>query len=260
MNYIFEISNTVNPTLLEIDKLFDELKSEKIISKHLVILRKIELKLKSIFNYDFKLSIDYTVDTFNVAMIPDFKLESYNNVLRNTSEIQLINIIIGIDVIWAFNPREITSVVLHEIGHVENRLTGTLHTLRAFFQKHIYKIPIISLIPIIGGLISLLMLRGFYFTNHKAERLADKYVVKYGYGDELIKVMAKFQFWNKNAKRDESGIISKIFNLLENNLLKTHPDDKTRIKQIYNTIIDNYADQYNSKQIKKILNKYKVSL
>ena len=255
MQTLLEISNIVDQQLLEIDKIFAELKRQNRTSEINKLLILIEKKLGSFFKTKIQVQADYIgVSANNVACLPVFKTNKFPT-NPSLKDIKYINIIIGYNIIQLCSPSELTSILLHEVGHIEQSLHGFSLWINNLFMK-LEKIgTLVSVLPIIGFIFFILRLGGLTLTSRMKEYKADEVAIKYGYGDELMSALHKL---NKYGSYGESNIFDKILIYIKELLVDAHPKNTSRIKQINNIIIDKYADEYKSKNIQKLIKTYKL--
>lgn len=255
---ILEVAQKIDRRFLEIDNLFKETKLQTKIGQVNSSLIKIEKKLQAIFNIDIRLQADYIgTEVNNVVCIPIFKKNQSFTKKLSLDNIDSINIILGYNIISMNTPSELTAIILHEIGHISNSLEGFQLWINQTLLRLDPISSLLTLIPIIGGIFFLLRLGGFKLTSRIKEYKADTYAVKHGYGDELMSALNKINKINIKHNK-ETTIFKKIVSSIENFLTSMHPKEEFRIQQIYNNIIDEYADNYDSKKINKIVKKYKI--
>jgi hypothetical protein len=258
MATITEVAQNVDRRFLKIDQLFKEIKQQKKINQINSTLIKIETKLSKIFDVNILIQADYIgQDIDNVICIPVLKKGKLWTTDLSLNDVDSINIILGYDIIRNNTPSQLTAIMLHEIGHVANHLKGFSLSVDQFF-KHLGPAgQLINLLPIIGVIFFIVKLGGLKITSRLKEYKADAYAVKYGYGDELMQALHKLDKTGRQA-RSEASILTRLLNTINDFLSKFHPSKEARIKQIYNDIISEYSNQYKSKKITNIMNKYKI--
>ena len=259
---ILEVGKNPLPGLSELDSLFDELKKSKTTSKDEMIRKKIEKCMEKIFGTQFFIDFHY-LGTFsnNCAVIPIFKysgrIEKAEDFVK-LGNVKKVYIILGNELVKAAAPRELTAIFLHEIGHIVNHISNSLSAISDVTYKLTYIFNSLNHIPLLNILILPLYIissRTLYFTQHVGEYNADKFAAEYGYGDELISVIHK---WNLEYKKQESekNFWAYLSQLKAFILGQTHPEDVDRIKKLAEEIKKNYANRYRSKKLEKILNEY----
>jgi len=223
------------------------------------VLSKLDKTLSRIFSTKFKFYLDNRDFKNTAGTIPELKEGKDLEPILQEGKIQLINvatmhIIYGTEFVKLLTPTELTAVLLHEIGHVCYDLKGIWKFLNNISSNIA---PIFLIIPfyfIIHSLVSL----AYTFTSYQKEYLADSFAVDYGYGDELISALYKF---NKNIKSPPVTkpvpFITRFKNFLTwffNFGQKQHPETRDRICNMIKQMEEKYNDDYN---IKSILRKYK---
>ena len=262
MQLILEVGKNKLPGLSELDNLFDALKKSKTTSKDETIRKKIEKCMENIFGTPFFIDLHY-LGTFanNCAVIPIIKrggkIEKTEDLVK-LGNVKKVYIILGNEMIKESTPRELTAIFLHEIGHIVNHISGSLSIISDLSYKLSYVFNSLNHIPLLNILILPLYIvssRTLYFTQHVGEYNADKFAAEYGYGDELISVIHK---WNLEYKKYESEktFWTYLSQLKAFILGQSHPEDTDRIKKLAEEIKKNYSNKYKSKKLEKILNEY----
>jgi hypothetical protein len=223
------------------------------------VLSKLDKTLSKIFSTKFKCYLDDRDLKNTAGTIPELKEGKDLEPILQEGKIQLTNvaimhIIYGIEFVKLLTPTELTAVLLHEIGHVCYDLKGIWKFLNTV-SSHIT--PILVVIPfylIIQSLASL----AYTFTSYQKEYLADSFAVDYGYGDELISALYKF---NKNIKSPPVTKPVPFITRFKNFLVwffnighRQHPETRDRICKMIKQMEEKYNDDYN---VKSILKKYK---
>lgn len=270
MTIITEIGTAPLPGLDKIDELFKQLKRCKTNIQRLNVLVKLEDQLRKLFGTEFNIEIRHVgVYSDNFIVIPELKqvgkLTNTKDIVK-LGHIKKLNFVIGILLINEATPRELTSILLHEIGHVTAHISNSIALLYKVLTPINSIISIFSKIPILGiALFPILIItsRTLNWTSHFSEYDADKFAVKYGYGDELIKVIHRWEKHEKNQKifsnRTFSEKLELCVDLLKDFFLgDTHPDYKSRVKSIAIEIKKNYLKEYKSKTLQRVLDSYKL--
>lgn len=258
-------SNTL-PGLSDIDALFLELHNGNT-QQQRSILTKLESKLTQIFGTPFIIEI-HTYGEFsdNFAVLPILKPKKKmkDNILTDTSitlnKFDVIYLFIGQEVLVASQPSELTAILLHEIGHLIEHVSMVQKVLISNLTKFNYISDVLSRIPIINILflpLFIITTRTLSFKNHAYEYHADRFAVRYGYGDELANWCNKHLKSNKKQSTPKSSVILNITRRIDSIFdAATHPSFKKRIWELVKEMKTTYPKQYNSKQIKSILDKY----
>jgi Zn-dependent protease with chaperone function len=200
---------------------------------------------------------DITAGMFPVYksdFISDTKI-SFENAHRY---IDRVYIIFGKDTLKKFHHRELTAILLHEIGHIYQHTTNlSFRFSRIFSDASFITTPILiflratKIIPFL-----FIVSRSVFMRDHAIENAADDFATKHGYGEESIRIMSML-----GAKRlDEPMLIEKVLDVLKNIVLPTrHPSYKTRICKTIDAMIKEYSNMYPeiSDDIKMILSDFK---
>ena len=269
---IFEVSPYRSEILKQIDQNFTSIKKDK---NDLAAKKELAKNIKE-FSGVKNIVITFKKDYFNAAIIPIYKqaisidllnvfkdyeagenIRSLNVAEEPSKYINKLYIILGNDVVDTFSPRELTAILLHELGHGFTYTANLPRLLLALFQKSIgiagmmLKTPILWLfnlisLPayIISSLIIITIVRSLTFMEHKSEYKADQFPAKYGYGDEMIKVLYKLH--NKQVEISSQKIwwekmwdfISGLFSP------SSHPVSSHRIEEINEDMINDYKKLY----------------
>ena len=153
-----------------------------------------------------------------------------------------------------FNEKEIIAIILHEIGHLYNHdfsiFQYWVNIIVLLINKTMYVGSVITLllhgIPAFGlfTVSIFLFTRTLTFYEHKCEYDADKYPIKYGYGDDFINVLKKFEKFsitNTSSNKFVKKTLSILINLL---FPSTHPTSVDRIRSVVKIIRKDYCNQY----------------
>jgi len=205
---------TKSDNLIFIEKCFGSIKNKDDVNGNLA---KIERTLSREFDLNFNLSIvnNATNSFFGMNIFPsvstmDILVESIIEKKSSTEEIVKlwqnndvwyieIDSILLYDTKLNANPSEIVAVLLHEIGHIvyDNTIPRRLNKILRFkLMKLNYQMKALVANKKIRKLFNLAILescttKSFAFTNTNTERHADKFVIKYGYGNELDEFIGK---------------------------------------------------------------------
>ena len=226
---------TKSDNLILIEKCIGSIKAKDDIKSNLL---KIERTLSREFDLNFNLSIvNNTTNTFfGMNIFPsvstmDVMIESIIEKKSSTEEIVKlwqnndvwyieIDSILLYDLTLNANPSEIVAVLLHEIGHVvyDNTIPRRLNKiLRYKMMKMNYQMKALVANKKIRKLFNLTILescttKSFSFSNSATERHADKFVIKYGYGNELDTFIGKLiqSQGNSLVNKDDAEIEKEI--------------------------------------------------
>ena len=259
---LFEVGKAPLPGLDQLDLYFKDLKESKNHVEAERVKRRIEKQMELIFGPPFEIDLHWIGElSYNCAVIPILK--TIGEIEKTEDSIKLGNvrkvyIVLGMLLVDDLTPRQLTAVFLHEIGHIVNHISNTLKTVSSFMGKLHPVLETLNLIPVLNAVILPLYIitsRTLSFSSHMGEYHADKFAVEYGYGDELISVMHK---WNKESVKEESELtFSRMLYNIKNFILGTsHPDYKDRIKKMISEIKEAYANKYHMKKLGKILDEY----
>jgi hypothetical protein len=269
---LFEVSTYRSSILKQIDNNFKNIKEnpKDLAAKKELIenirkftgVKHITLSIKpNYFNaaiisiYNQNMSLDL------LNLLKDYKVEGNIRELDVVEEpskyINKIYIIIGKQILEEFSPREITSIFLHELGHCFTYTSNLPRLFLSIFDKLFlvsgsivqYSIKFIlnaSFFPLFVAslLISFIVMRSLTFLEHKSEYRADQFAVKYGYGDEIIKVLYRLKN-NDDREGINKSFFSKVFDFIKMIFsVSTHPSNSKRIKEINSLILKDYKKLY----------------
>lgn len=260
---ISEASPYREPILKKIDKNFKDLKEDFYNNK----VKKDLIKNIKQFTGSKQIFISIKKNMFNAYVIPIYTNELFkikniksNKMLdtdiSNNKYIQKIYITFGDKIIDELSSRELTAVLLHELGHVY------LHKTNVF--KIMTKLLLISgMLPsfiLLGTTLPIvLIMRSLYFFDHIEEYNADKYATKYGYGDEIIKLTNKFHNIQTKNKSKIRLIFEKTFKLIFGT---THPENQKRACKAAKDMFKEYKKLYpnQTKELTIILDNLKCQI
>ncbi len=269
---IFEASKFRSEILKDIDQDFALIKKDK---KDLAAKKSLVENIKKFTNTKH-VNVSIKKDYMNAAVIPIYNqvlsidliniLKDYEagenirnvDVVEEPSKyIKKMYIMFGDELIDMFSPRELTAILLHELGHVFTYTANLPRILLSLFQKSVgiagmmLKTPILWLLNlislpayIISSLIIMIVVRTLTFLEHKSEYKADQFAAKYGYGDEMIKVLYKLH--NKQIERQSQQTwYEKIWNFIGTIFQpSSHPASSKRIKEVNEQILKDYKKMY----------------
>ena len=221
--------------LVYIEKCFTAIKNKVGINDN---LNKISLALKRLFEIDCTLNIvdNTTNEFFGMNVFPsvstmDLMIESI--VTKQSTVDDILKIWkkneewhIEIDSILLYdtnlnsNPQELVAVLLHEIGHIvySNSVPQRLHKIIKFkIIKMNYQMKQLISTEKIRKLFNIAIVescsaKNYNYVDIKTEKVADKFVIRYGYGqslDEFIDKLIKSQ-GNSLVNRTETEVENEI--------------------------------------------------
>ena len=266
---MFEATRARSPVLKKIDKNFDILRKTPKNKKEITDLIK-NIKdftgIRTVFFVIKQGELDACVFTKYNQSLPKLFKKKGEDKLRtekfkaeeSPKYIKGIYVLFGTKTLDMFSSRELTAILLHEIGHIYQHTANfslLLPTLINKFAKvglvgsslallRVIVFPSISLIilPIIVSLFALS--RSLTFADHMGELNADEYAIKYGYGDDLAKVFFKFNTLTGGKTRPQNwmqkawGSIKSFFSL------SSHPHDSQRMCDIIDKMRSDYKKDY----------------
>jgi hypothetical protein len=268
---LFEVSPYRSSILKKIDKDFAELKKDNRnvqIKKDIISNIKEFTGIKSVL---FSVKKDY----FNASVIPVYNralsldlltvckkfeagesISDLNVVEEPSKYIDKLVIIFGNTLIKQFTPRELTAILLHELGHGYIHTSNLPRLLVTLFDKVgrvgglitnsiLWFLKILTFnVSLFFTMIFALITRTATFFEHQGEFKADQFAAKYGYGDEMIKILYKFHNFSKKEK-DKQNWLVKILNYLSEVLRpSSHPEDIKRIIKISEVMMTDYKKMY----------------
>jgi hypothetical protein len=165
--------------------------------------------------------------------------------------IDKVYFVVGSYVIDTLSQKELTAILLHELGHVDEHTSTLMAMMSSIVGEYSQHGTTISLIiPFIW-----LLLPVFILTSHVArlydrleEYKSDNYATINGYGEEMAKALYKLkQIDDKQSlsKNKNMGILDKVKRFIMNFLYPPEfPSDKKRICRTINSMLDDYKKQY----------------
>ena len=266
---IFEVSRVRSPILKETESIFDLIRRDP---NNLSNLKSLQNNLKK-FTGIKKVVLSVNTDSFEAAILPVY-MRTLPRIARDNPKsinsdnakkhIKAIYIILGKKLIAEFPPKQLTAIVLHELGHVYQHTSnlglilpnliniiakGGVQDVDELKEKSL--IRRVLTIPLITALFPLS--RSLTFSDHMEELKSDEYATKYGYGDELTRVFYRFSKWS-GEKRSSNWIGRVWSNMKKLFSLSSHPKDSDRICSIIKKMKSEYKKTYPtlSKQITAI--------
>lgn len=199
---------------LAIEKSFSSIKSGVAVKEN---LRKIEIQLNKVFDMQFHLEVveNQTNEFFGMNVYPavntmdalvesiiakDSKIRDSEIIWKNNNEwyIEIDSLLISNMSINA-NPQEMTAVLLHEIGHIvySNTIPRKIYKiLRLKIIKLNYQMRALVSHEKIRKLFNISIIescssKNFRSSSVSKETDADKFVIRYGYGEDLDNFIGK---------------------------------------------------------------------
>ncbi len=269
---LLEVSKFRSEILKDIDRNFDLIKKDK---KDLAAKKELVKNIKefaSVKNIILTVKKDY----FNAAVIPLYNQSLSMDLLNifkdykpegDIKDIEVVDepskyiiklyIIFGEELIDKFSARELTAILLHELGHSFTYTSNLPRILLSLFQKSVgivgvtLRYPLLWIFNLItipaylaSTLIIITVVRSLTFIEHRSEYKADQFAVKYGYGDEMVKVLYILHGKEKEEASKEAWW-KKIWNFIEDIFSpSSHPTSSNRIKEVNTHLINEYKKLY----------------
>lgn len=207
-----------------------------------------------------KLVVDPKIDTAKMTQLITTKFNNNMEYVIEIDEKLLYN------KLYDFKPSEITAILLHEIGHIIID-TDFYADLKSYYNEALIKCDNLDLSKatfsekdiIVGSLFVLsaiekTRIQNIALNNIKLEKMADKFVVDSGYGDNLLSAIDKF-----------NSIYSKAYKKTKvNDVLKTEAETFAQLNSIFETrreyvisLMDNESRKTKSPFMKRILDRLK---
>ncbi len=254
---ILEASRIREPILKKIDDNFAKLKMNP---KDSAVKRELKQNILKFTGVKTVL-ISFKTDYFNASVFPiynndiikDFKFKKTmaKEDVSNNKYIKKIYITFGIDLLNKLSSKELTAILLHELGHVYNHTTHIWNILSKIAPTLAFVLFLPSALPAL--IPYFIVSRTLNFFDHKEEYNADHYAIKYGYGDEMIKVFKKFNHIETAKKSKIKILLTKMYNIIVGT---THPDSKKRACKTAQEMYKDYKKLYpkQTKELTLILN------
>lgn len=269
---IFEASPYRSEILKRIDHNFASIKKDK---KDLAAKKELIENIKK-FTGIKTIVVTFKKDYFNAAVIPmynrlisadlltifkDYEIDGNIRTLSVVEEpskyIKKLYIIFGKDFIDAFSPRELTAIFLHELGHGFAHTANLPRFLLALLQKSVGIVGMITRVPIlwllnlmtfpayiVSALIVMTVVRSLTFIQHRTEYKADQFPTKYGYFDEMVKVLNKLH--HKQIELDARKVWwEKVWEFINHLFIpSSHPNSLRRIEKLNDKMLVSYKKLY----------------
>jgi len=256
---MFEVARVRSPILKKIDKNFDAIRKNPKDRKEIVDLVKNIKEFTGIKVVVFVIKQNdpgaYIFTKYNNLLPSLFKGKEKLEVHKFKAEespkyIKGIYILFGAKALDTFSSRELTAILLHEIGHVyQHTANFSLYfpsIVNRMSQGGIILSPVVlSSVVALPLIVSFFALsRSLTFFEHMGELNADEYAVKYGYGDELAKVFFKFNKMVGEKKRPQNWIQKTWESIKSFFSLSSHPMDSKRVCDIIDKMRVDYKKKY----------------
>jgi hypothetical protein len=285
-NVLYEVSPYRSEILKMIDQDFADLKKDmkdhKIIKsivahiKEFTGVNNVVFSIKSNYDNGFVVPVynrQISLDMFELFkdFAADKNIRQLETIEETSKYIKKIYIVFGSILVRDFTARELTAILLHELGHcftyTANMPGKLINLLRKIFTV-IGLMPKVILIPLISlslihvfliSVVSLIICRSLTFLEHRAEYKADQFAAKYGYGDEIIKVLYKVQKIREDAWSKVSWFKKALNFIIQFFIPKTHPVENKRIIETSEKMLLDYKKLYPkvSKELTIIFNDIK---
>lgn len=300
---IYERSEFVPKQLKDIEDTFKNLKKD---FKNKQYRLKLVEQIKTFTNID-KIVIYYEKDVYNAGVIPVYKkeisssivdiardivggksydedslspqkLKKISSVVESSKYIDTIYIFLGLPLIKNLTSAQFVALLLHELGHVFSMTSDIAY----YYMRVIKMIAEFSLTAYaIGRTLQLIdtffpiftfgmcgLVYGVTLSNRRSEVAADRYAVKYGYGDDLISLFSLFNknitIRNKSDRKSFKVKFEKFMTFIKDVMMTLifrdeHPTEQRRIDNIEDLIFEKYKKLYPeyTKEIDDIQNKEK---
>lgn len=265
-NIIYEVAPSRPKVLKDLEdefaKLSENESNRRVISNITNLLKKFtgirQLHFRLVQNVENMYSITIYNDNIRRDLVNTFKKQQNqtgrvtNVTVRRehaTKYIQQFYLFYGTEVLRTCTPQENVAVVLHEIGHGFAHTTNLPNMMLAFNDKlrDLYsRVKNIMFTPVMLVLVFIIanLSRSLSFFEHAAEYNADDFVAKYGYGDELARVLTRYSHVIK--KHDQSTWYQRLFDFVKK-IFKpgmTHPIPERRICQLKKSLTNEYKQKY----------------
>ncbi|MFW6247161.1 MAG: M48 family metalloprotease [bacterium] len=278
----YEVSQKAPKELQELSAKFKQLK-DYLKNDIYNETKKIEVEITDILrrftgikNLEFQVYFRFsnTIVLINYKNLVKFYSKNKNEtptrvIKENPEHIEKCRILMGDEDIKKFTPDECVAILLHEFGHIYAHKSKFPFIFKTYAQILLgtsgvgitfsYILNLITnayspaaYLPYIGIIVALTRSLSFY--DHMGEYNADKFAVKYGYGDEIFSVIRQSQLKTtkpKERKKTLSYAIKKLLNF------QTHPYDTDRLCKIAKDMQKEYTEMYPklSQHIKNVVGK-----
>lgn len=245
--------------LRAVDVLFAKLKKCETHAARKQVLKQIDKALQKAFTVKVKTDIIYFGEYDSNCMVLPILSKS---VIKSKADfaklgnIETVHIVIGWKLVQQINNREMTAIILHELGHLTNHISKTVSMINTllgpaarFLSEYKYFGTVLLPLTIITS-------RTFAWTEHIKEYNADKFATDNGYGDDLASVFKKFNLQEKRYADQLTPFRRTIESLKDFIFGTSHPEYKSRALAIITKIKKDYSNKYRSKKINDLLNYY----
>jgi Zn-dependent protease with chaperone function len=209
---------------------------------------------KKTFKIPVYLEIDNTSEKqastyFSIRVNQDFdKVDKsdFDIDLLKAYDIKDVKLVLTTGLIKLYSPRELTAVLLHEIGHIHDHVKSTSVVLNSYIRRmsrFIGKTAVI--LSFLTGCIPIIYIISRYAVvgARKTEYKSDEFCVRQGYGEELYSAISKI---DDIRKPKSQNILKRILSVFTDVLFSRseHPDASKRLKHISNVMLKNYENDY----------------
>lgn len=266
---LLERAIKVAPELLKLEQVFADYQKNK--------YSKIEFKKefnKILGSFTNQKVNSYIINHYNVMVLPvyttlfessDFKkfkdkyeshtgVISNNKILHDIQNIESFNIYIGQEILDGYDPKELTAIILHELGHVymfTSEFINILETIFGFVRRFSYIYTALQYFiyhnpPFWILLFGVFLLnKTFGIINEDEEYKSDSFSTKFGYGDDLYKALVKIHKYGHGTANLKDSLPKKIIQfVLSFIFVTTHPSNENRVCAILQDMYTKYIHDY----------------
>lgn len=200
--------------------------------------------------------------SYNKDVISPKSLEQLKFVREPARAVKTLYLMMGIPLLKKITGGEFVALLLHELGHVYSVtsnlpyqiLTKIRDILSAIDNQQIILLIMVAIYHIIFFYILVVygIIYGITLINRRSETAADRYATIYGYGDDLISLLSKFNSKTKyhpiiSNNLILSRLVTNIKNIFKFIIKPTdHPIEQKRINDIEDLIFNEYKNLYPS--------------
>lgn len=267
---LFEVYKDRNPVLKKIDKNFKDLKED---IKNIQTKKDLVKNIKDFMGVN-RVFLKIKKNWYNASVLPTYKRiapkaiqddlekslkgKSTKPSMEEVSQyIEKVHIFLGDQLIENHSPRELTAILLHEMGHVFGH-TSSIPIILGRFAKMLSGMGMVTqtiagianiikfVSPISAPIMGTLFItsRSLTFYEHMREHGADKFAVEHGYGDEIFRTLNKF----KNAEishKKRMNVIKRVYYMIKEFFFPvSHPSSSKRMCDVADKMQKEYKDMY----------------
>jgi hypothetical protein len=256
---ILERGTFASAELRAVDDLFSKLKKCETHTARKQILKQINKELQKAFKIKVEVDIIYFgVCESNCVILPllsKVEIRTKEDFVK-LGNIETVNILIGWKLIQQITNRQLTAIILHELGHLINHISKTVSIISTLLGPIVRFLSEFKSIGTILLPLTIITSRTFAWTEHISEYNADKFAIENGYGDDLASAFKKFNLQDNRENIKLTAFRRTIESLKDFIFGTSHPEYKSRVLTIVNKIKRDYSDKYKSKKINALLNHY----